>query len=128
TKSQSWSGSWRARHRTLNCFSALSTWSKTVGRTAALWHSICGGSRTGSFLEDLKKTPGPAAYKAVDPYIYMKKPPHFSMTGRNTPCDFTKKPGPGAHYPERVTNTRAKAQSFSFGLRHSEYIAPLSAQ
>ncbi|KAM7002139.1 ciliary microtubule associated protein 1B [Tautogolabrus adspersus] len=99
---------------------------KTVGKTVAPCYSICGRSKSGTFYEDLKKTPGPAAYKAVDPYIYMQKPPHFSMIGRNfTPRDSTKKPGPGAHYPERVTNTRAKAPSFSFGLRHSQYIAPL---
>lgn len=53
------------------------------------------------------QTPGPAAYKAVDPSTYMQNPPHFSMTGRNfTPGDLTKKPGPGAHYPERVRETQ----------------------
>ncbi|XP_041650638.1 outer dense fiber protein 3-B [Cheilinus undulatus] len=97
---------------------------KTVGRATAPCYSISGRSKS-VFSEDMKDTPGPASYKAVDPYIYMPKPPNFSMTGRNhTPGDSTKKPGPGAHYPERVTNTRAKAPSFSFGLRHSQYIAP----
>lgn len=49
------------------------------------------------------QTPGPAAYKAVDPYIYKEKPPQFSMTGRNfTPGEAAQKPGPGAYYPERV--------------------------
>lgn len=51
------------------------------------------------------QTPGPAAYKVVDPCIYRQKPPQYSMTGRNfVPGETTKKPGPGAHYPERVRN------------------------
>uniref|UniRef100_A0A665UVI0 Outer dense fiber protein 3-like n=1 Tax=Echeneis naucrates TaxID=173247 RepID=A0A665UVI0_ECHNA len=73
-----------------------------------------------------RQTPGPAAYKVVDPCTYRQKPPQYSMTGRNfAPGETTKKPGPGAHYPENVTSTKAKAPSFSFGLRHSEYITPL---
>ncbi|XP_059191685.1 outer dense fiber protein 3-B isoform X2 [Centropristis striata] len=101
----------------------------TVATSAAPTYSFCGRSKNGSFHEDLKKTPGPAAYKAVDPGIYREKPPQFSMTGRNfPPSETTKKPGPGAHYPEMVTATRAKPPSFSFGLRHSEFIAPLIIQ
>ncbi|XP_074534099.1 ciliary microtubule associated protein 1B [Halichoeres trimaculatus] len=98
---------------------------KTVGKPSAPCYSICGRSKSGAFDEG-PKTPGPAAYRVVDPSSYMQKPPHFSMTGRNfTPGDLTQKPGPGAHYPERVSNTRPKAPSFSFGLRHSQYIAPI---
>lgn len=98
----------------------------TVATSAAPTFSFCGRSKNGSFHEDLKKTPGPAAYKVVDPCTYSQKSPRFSMTGRNfPPGETTKKPGPGAHYPEQVTFTRAKAPSFSFGLRHSEYISPL---
>ncbi|XP_051237345.1 outer dense fiber protein 3-B [Dicentrarchus labrax] len=99
---------------------------KTVATAAAPTYSLCGRSKNGSFHEDLKKTPGPAAYKVVDPCTYSQKPPQYSMTGRNfTPGETTKKPGPGAHYPEQVTFTRPKAPSFSFGLRHSEFISPL---
>lgn len=51
------------------------------------------------------QTPGPAAYKVVDPSIYGQKPPQFSMTGRNfTPGETTAKPGPGAYNPEQVRN------------------------
>ncbi|XP_068595711.1 ciliary microtubule associated protein 1B [Brachionichthys hirsutus] len=100
--------------------------SKTVITPAAPTYSLCGRSKNGSFSEDLKKTPGPAAYKVVDPCIYRQKPPQFSMAGRNFIPDATiKKPGPGAHHAELVSITKAKAPSFSFGLRHSEYIAPL---
>lgn len=102
------------------------------------------------------QTPGPAAYKVVDPYVYMQKAPQFSMTGRNfAPGETTRKPGPGEYRPElvrnlmmsyltvtkapniqhfirsltflssQVTSTRFKAPSFTFGLRHSQFIAPL---
>ncbi|KAK2842167.1 hypothetical protein Q5P01_012367 [Channa striata] len=101
---------------------------KTVATSSVPSYSLCGRSKSGSFHEDLKKTPGPAAYSVVDPCIYRKKPPQYSMTGRNfTPGESTNKPGPGAHYPEQVTFTRAKAPSFSFGVRHSDYILPLIA-
>lgn len=51
------------------------------------------------------QTPGPAAYIVVDPCVYTKKSPQYSMTGRNfVPGETTKKPGPGAHYPELVRN------------------------
>ncbi|KAF7698887.1 outer dense fiber protein 3-B-like [Silurus meridionalis] len=86
------------------------------------------GDRTkvGSFLEDLQKTPGPGTYKVVDTNIYKLKSPQFSMSGRNElPGDRSQNPGPGAHYPEQVTFTRPKAPSFTFGVRHSEHLAPL---
>lgn len=99
---------------------------RTVGTSAAPTYSLCGRSKTGSFHEDLKKTPGPAAYKVVNTCLYQKKPPQYSMTGRNfPPGESTRTPGPGAHHPEQVTFTRTKAPSFSFGLRHSQYVAPL---
>ncbi|KAK7891997.1 hypothetical protein WMY93_023960 [Mugilogobius chulae] len=99
---------------------------KTVVTSSAPVYSLCGRSKTGGFAEDLKKTPGPAAYRVVDSCLYKEKPPQFSMTGRNfAPGETTKKPGPGAYRPEMVTSTKSKAPSFSFGLRHSEYIAPL---
>ncbi|XP_073328927.1 ciliary microtubule associated protein 1B [Pagrus major] len=102
---------------------------KTVTKPAAPTHSLCGRNKVGSFYEDLKKTPGPAAYKVVDPYVFMKKAPQFSMTGRNfTPGETTKKPGPGAHYPEQVTFTRLKAPSYTFGVHHSQYMVPLIAE
>ncbi|KAF7643426.1 hypothetical protein LDENG_00239770 [Lucifuga dentata] len=99
---------------------------KTVNTTAAPTYSLCGRSKIGSFHEDLRKTPGPGAYKMIDPCIYKQKAPQYSLTGRNImPGETTKKPGPGAHYPERVTFTRVKAPSFSFGVHHSQYISPL---
>uniref|UniRef100_A0A3Q0QTE6 Tripartite motif containing 35-30 n=1 Tax=Amphilophus citrinellus TaxID=61819 RepID=A0A3Q0QTE6_AMPCI len=96
---------------------------KTAVASSAPSFSISGRCKTGTFYEDLKKTPGPAAYKAVDPCISGRKPPQFSMTGRNfTPSEATGKPGPGAYYPEQVRNLII----FTFGLRHSQYIAPIT--
>uniref|UniRef100_A0A672GKJ0 Tripartite motif containing 35-30 n=1 Tax=Salarias fasciatus TaxID=181472 RepID=A0A672GKJ0_SALFA len=100
---------------------------KTVTTTSAPASSLGHRSKSGSFYEDLKKTPGPATYKVVDPSSYKQKPPQFSMAGRHfAPEENIKKPGPGAHYPEQIfTFGFSKAPSFSFGLRHSQYTTPL---
>ncbi|KAK9958747.1 hypothetical protein ABG768_010852 [Culter alburnus] len=99
---------------------------RVVNKTAAPNVSFSGRSPIGSFHEDLRKTPGPGTYQVVDSCVYKHKAPQYSITGRNMmPGDTTKKPGPGAHHPERVTFTGIKAPSFSFGIRHSEYIAPI---
>ncbi|KAM9481611.1 ciliary microtubule associated protein 1B-like isoform 2-T2 [Clarias gariepinus] len=98
----------------------------SVGKKSAPNISLSGRSKIGSFHEDLRKTPGPGTYRVVDPNIYRSKTPQYSIIGRNSlPGDTSQKPGPGTHYPEQVTFTRSKAPSFSFGIRHSEYIAPL---
>ncbi|XP_057203264.1 outer dense fiber protein 3-B isoform X2 [Triplophysa rosa] len=97
-----------------------------VNKSAAPNISLSGRSAIGSFHEDLRKTPGPGTYQVVDSGLYKHKAPQYSMTGRNLmPGDTTRRPGPGAHHPERVTFTRANAPSFSFGIRHSEYTAPI---
>lgn len=52
--------------------------------------------------------------------------PHYSMLGRNVmPGDSTLKPGPGAHSPERVSINKRAAPGYSFGIRHTQYEAPL---
>ncbi len=40
-------------------------------------------------------------------------------------ADATKKPGPGAHSPEKVVVNKKAAPSYSMGSKHSEYITPL---
>ncbi|XP_055505083.1 outer dense fiber protein 3-like [Leucoraja erinacea] len=88
--------------------------------------SLSGRSKTGSFHEDFQKTPGPGAYRVTDTSVYKQKPPQFSMIGRNQlPGDSTRKPGPGSHSPEKVVVNRNVAPAFSFGIRHSEYVAPI---
>ena len=44
---------------------------------------MAGRAYTGSFSEDLAKTPGPGRYDAVTPDIINKKAPVYSMLGRN---------------------------------------------
>jgi len=39
--------------------------------------------------------------------------------------DSTQKPGPGAHYPERVYINKKSPPKFSMGIRHSDYTTPL---
>lgn len=89
-------------------------------------YSMTGRSKTGSFHEDLQKTPGPGTYKVVNPKVYKQKYAEYSMGGRhNMPGDSTQKPGPGAHSPEKTYATKKSAPNISFGIRHSEYTAPV---
>lgn len=98
---------------------------RTVSTSSMPAWTLCGRNTNRSFHQDLSKTPGPAAYSVVDPCTYRQKPPQFSMTGRSpAPGDsaHSQGPGPGAHHPEKVSVTKTNAPSFSFGLRHSEYL------
>jgi len=89
-------------------------------------YSIYGRSKTGGFDEDFHKTPGPGHYSAVDINCYKKKRPQHSLVGRTPmPGDSTQKPGPGAHNPESVIVNKKISPRYSFGIRHSEYEAPL---
>ncbi|XP_028668424.1 outer dense fiber protein 3-like [Erpetoichthys calabaricus] len=99
---------------------------KVVNKSSSPFYSMSGKSNIGSFCEDLKKSPGPASYTTTDLNTYKYKSPQFSMIGRNVmPGDSTRKPGPGAHCPVEVTVTKTKAPCFTFGIRHSPYLAPL---
>lgn len=102
---------------------------KAVGKKSAPSYSLVGRSKIGGFHEDLQKTPGPGTYRVSDPNYVKSRMPSYSMTGRNMmPGDSTKKPGPGAHSPEKVYINKKIAPRFSFGIRWSEYIAPLIAE
>lgn len=102
---------------------------KCVDKSSAPCPGIRSRPGVGGFSEDLQKTPGPGAYKVPDPNLYKGRCPAVSMTGKNVlPGDSTVKPGPGSHKPEGVTANRRQAPAFSFGIRHSEYIAPLIAE
>jgi len=99
---------------------------RAIGRISLPAYSMVSRRKVGSFHDDLQKTPGPGTYRVIPPYVYKNRGPLYSMTGRNMlPSDSTKKPGPGAHSPEKVVKTRRSAPQYTFGLRHSEYIAPL---
>jgi len=124
----------RHRHRrsdntpAANSYSLPNMLGKTVqsSKNQAPQFSMTGRSKTGSFHEDLQKTPGPGAYNTADPSLYKDKAPHYSMTSRNVmPGDTTMKPGPGAHSPEKQWKHKREAPQFSFGIRHTPYTAPL---
>nr|XP_057930738.1 outer dense fiber protein 3-B-like [Doryrhamphus excisus]XP_057930739.1 outer dense fiber protein 3-B-like [Doryrhamphus excisus] len=102
---------------------------KTVTIPAVPAYSILGRRKVGTFLDDLSKSPGPAAYEATDPKTYLRKSPEFSMPGRKfPPQDSTKTPAPGVYCPEKVTSNCSKAPAFTFGRHHSEKtIIPLMA-
>lgn len=101
---------------------------KTIqsGKNQAPSYTLTGRSKIGSFHEDLQKTPGPGNYNIVQPGKYKTEPPHYSMLGRNNmPGDNTSKPGPGSHSPEKVTINKVAAPGYSFGIKHTQYEAPL---
>jgi hypothetical protein len=96
------------------------------GKKQAPCYSMTGRSKTGSFHEDMQKTPGPGCYNTTEPSVNRHKSPMYSMTSRNNmPGDSTTKPGPGAHSPEKVRVNKREQPHFSFGIRHSQYTAPL---
>jgi len=98
---------------------------KTATLAASPLYSMPGRSKTGGFAVDLAKTPGPGRYgQAVD--SIKNRNPSYSLQGRTyVPQDNTKKPGPDVYAPEKVTVNKRTAASYSMGVRHSEYTAPL---
>ena len=99
---------------------------KIVNKKALAAYSMTGRSTIHGFDEDLAKTPGPAKYNVTNPNINRNRQPLYSMLGRNMmPGDGTRKPGPGAHSPEKVWANKKRAPAVSMGIRHSEFITPL---
>lgn len=94
-------------------------------RTAPIY-SMTGRQPIGGFSQDYSNSPGPGTYDTTEPTITKNKGPLYSMTSRNRmPGDTTQKPGPGAHQPEKVNMNTKLYPSYSFGIRHSQYLAPL---
>ncbi|CAN0021210.1 unnamed protein product [Bubo scandiacus] len=92
-----------------------------VNKSSAPNFSIPGRSNIGAFYEDLCKTPGPCSYRVVDADVYKRRAPQYSMLARNTPPgDPTTKPGPGAYSLQQD-----RRRGLTFGIRHSDYLAPL---
>lgn len=46
-------------------------------------YSMAGRADTGSFSEDLAKSPGPGRYNIVPPDVYSKRSPAYSMLSRS---------------------------------------------
>lgn len=93
----------------------------TVG--VAPKYSMSGRSKQGGFAQDLAKAPGPGKYGVANTSSYKKRQPEYSMGARTyMPTDQTKKPGPGAHNPEKV---KKSSPAYSMGTRHSEYTTQL---
>ncbi|KFM81897.1 Outer dense fiber protein 3-B, partial [Stegodyphus mimosarum] len=66
------------------------------------------------------KNPGPGSYNVPEADKVKQKSPAYSLSYRtNVPKDKSKKPGPGAHCPEKVVMQHSPA--FSFGIRHSPF-------
>ncbi|XP_058287186.1 outer dense fiber protein 3B isoform X3 [Hylobates moloch] len=103
---------------------------RIIGKVSAPTYSIYGRRAAGSFFEDLSKTPGPCAYHVVSPGVYKSRAPQFTMLARTpVPQDNTRKPGPAAYNVDQVAwsqgSRHRKPRGWSFGIRHSDYLAPL---
>lgn len=105
---------------------------QTIGRTVesnkrqAPSYSVKSRNKRGAIGEDLKMSPGPAAYAAVDTKHYKHQPPGYSIPGRGKEIgDKTNAPGPGAHDAEKVWIHRRQQPRASFGIRHSAFAVPL---
>ncbi|KAM6161566.1 ciliary microtubule associated protein 1B isoform 3-T3 [Erethizon dorsatum] len=93
---------------------------RVVGKLSAPTYSIYGRNAVGSCFEDLSKSPGPCAYHVVNPGVYKTRSPQFTMLARTSPPrDNTLKPGPAAYN----VNQHRKSGGWSFGIRHSDYLA-----
>lgn len=96
--------------------------SRVIGKVSAPTYSIYGRSAVGSCFEDLSKTPGPCAYHVVNPGIYKSRAPQFSMLGRTLPPRKSpKEPGPASY----AVDKHRKPRGWTFGIRHSDYLAPM---
>ncbi|XP_053330008.1 outer dense fiber protein 3-like [Spea bombifrons] len=97
-----------------------------VNKSSSPNYTMTGRSRIGSFHDNLQNTPGPAAYRVVDPTTYKYRSPQYSIGARLTmPGNKTPNPGPGAYKAEKVDVTLPKAPNFSFGIRHSPHAVSL---
>ncbi|XP_008832998.1 outer dense fiber protein 3B isoform X2 [Nannospalax galili] len=68
------------------------------------------------------QTPGPCAYHVVNPGVYKARAPQFTMLARTSlPQDSTLNPGPAAYNVDE----HRKPRGWSFGIRHSDYLAPM---
>jgi hypothetical protein len=123
----------RTRYRRCDSYPASNAYglpsllgSRLVTKGSSASYSMTGRQQTGGFDEDLSKTPGAARYPVVDPSIFRRAAPSYSMLSRRyMPGDKTKKPGPGAHYPESVKLHLHATPQYSMSGRHSEFITPL---
>ncbi|XP_077177334.1 ciliary microtubule associated protein 1A [Paroedura picta] len=97
----------------------------TVATTASPSYSIMGKNKIGCFHEDLHKTPGPAAYIKPDTELYKKRAPKYSMGLRTKTSAKKLGPGPADYEGGKVSFTKSCAPVISFGIRHSNYTAPL---
>lgn len=122
----------RTRYRACDSFPAPNSYSlpqllgsKVINKFSSASYSMTARSITGSFVEDLAKTPGPALYSVAEKNTKRRQAPCYSMLARRyMPGDKTTKPGPGAYHPETVSYNRPRAPQFSMGIRHSEFVTP----
>ncbi|XP_015705971.1 outer dense fiber protein 3 [Coturnix japonica] len=93
---------------------------RIVNKSSAPNYSMPGRSNVGSFYQDLCKTPGPCNYQVVSSDVYKRRAPRYSLSPRRPPLSSAETPGPGQYSPRS-----AQSEGPTFGIRHSEFVAPL---
>ncbi|XP_003214913.1 ciliary microtubule associated protein 1A [Anolis carolinensis] len=96
-----------------------------VDKTSNPSYTMVGKTMRGSFLEDLHKTPGPAAYHKPHTEVYKKRAPKYSMGMRNAALRSGKIPGPADYEIGKVSMIKSCAPVVTFGIKHSDYTTPL---
>ncbi|NWI36717.1 ODF3A protein, partial [Picathartes gymnocephalus] len=97
----------------------------TASTHAEPCYSMRWKSQYQSCFQDLAKTPGPAAFGRVNPDIYKRKAPKYTMGMRTKLPGKGAVPGPAEYSLGKVSVTKARDPAYTFGLRHSLYKASL---
>ena len=103
----------------------------TIGRDSNLGrkgpsYSMTGRGFSGSFAEDRAKTPGPAAYHCDRSDLFLKRSLSYTMLARNFGIEVkTQCPPPGSYSPERCASPYRRTPEPSFGIKHSDFVAPV---
>ncbi|XP_068608456.1 outer dense fiber protein 3-like protein 2a [Brachionichthys hirsutus] len=89
-------------------------------------YSLSSRRTVGAPSEDLALSPGPAKYSTINPDVYRRRQPSFTMQSRTKRPDYASAhPGPGAYHPETSHTHLRRPPSYSLGVRHSEFVMPL---
>ncbi|XP_067133132.1 ciliary microtubule associated protein 1A-like [Centruroides vittatus] len=75
----------------------------------------------------IAQTPGPSDYATVNPDIYLKKSPAYTMGDRSSILqDWGPKPGPADYSVNKVWIHKKTAPRFTFGIRHSPFVVTVN--
>ncbi|XP_041075128.1 outer dense fiber protein 3-like isoform X1 [Polyodon spathula] len=99
----------------------------TLGRNSPVKSSApCYSLRIKSNLNVLHEGPSPNTYKTTNLNVYKCTAPQYSMSTKGgMSSGLGNTPGPADYKTEKVTCNKYTHPAFTFGVKHSEYMAPL---